>query len=59
MNPRPRLLFVTPVPPARTGNGLAMRAGAVLAALTRHYEVTLAMVPMSCMEDATMPSRPR
>ncbi|MFN8591226.1 MAG: glycosyltransferase [Thermomicrobiales bacterium] len=45
MNSRPSLLYLTPVTPARTGNGLAMRAGAVLMALVRHYDVTLAIVP--------------
>lgn len=42
---QPRLLFVSPVVPAVSGNGLAMRAGAVLHALTRHYRVTLLITP--------------
>jgi glycosyltransferase involved in cell wall biosynthesis len=37
---------VTPVLPATTGNGLAMRAGAVLEALARHYRVSLHVVPL-------------
>jgi polysaccharide biosynthesis protein PslH len=41
MSALPSLLYVSPVVPARSGNGLAMRAGAVLRALARHYAVTL------------------
>ncbi|MGH2443666.1 MAG: hypothetical protein ACRDFX_10970, partial [Chloroflexota bacterium] len=44
--PRPTLMFVTPVRPALTGNGLAMRAGATLLALAGHYRVTLAAIPL-------------
>jgi polysaccharide biosynthesis protein PslH len=43
---RGRLLFVSPVVPALTGNGLAMRSGAVLRALVRPYAVTLLVVPL-------------
>jgi glycosyltransferase involved in cell wall biosynthesis len=43
---RPRLLYISPVVPSATGNGLAMRAGAVLRALARHYRVTLLVVPL-------------
>ena len=46
MNGPPRLLFVTPVLPATTGNGLAMRAGLVLRALARRYAITLAVLPI-------------
>ena len=42
----PRLLYVSPVVPAMSGNGLAMRAGAILAALARHYQVTLLVAPL-------------
>jgi glycosyltransferase involved in cell wall biosynthesis len=42
----PRLLFVSPVVPAPAGNGLAMRAGAILVALARHYRVTLLVAPI-------------
>ena len=45
MAAKPTLLYVTPVLPALTGNGLAMRAGIVLEALARHYRVTLRVVP--------------
>src|SRR3989442_9457389 len=38
------LLYLSPVIPALTGNGLAMRAGMVLEALARHYTVTLLVV---------------
>jgi glycosyltransferase involved in cell wall biosynthesis len=38
--------MVTPVLPAPTGNGLAMRAAMVLRALAEHYRVTLLVVNM-------------
>ena len=40
------LLYVTPVRPALTGNGIAMRAGSVLEALASHYRVHLHVVPL-------------
>ena len=40
-----RLLFVSPILPAVTGNGLAMRAGATLQAFARQFRVTLLVVP--------------
>ena len=43
---KPRLLYVSPVVPAMSGNGLAMRAGAILVALARHYAVTLLVAPI-------------
>lgn len=43
---RPALLYITPVIPALTGNGLAMRAGAVLEALARLYDVHLLVAPL-------------
>ena len=43
---RPRLLYITPVIPALTGNGLAMRAGAVLEALAHRHEVHLLVTPL-------------
>lgn len=52
---RPDLLYVTPVRPARTGNGLAMRAGSVLEALARHYRVHLHIVPLYPPVDALAP----
>lgn len=55
MNGQPSLLYVTPVTPARTGNGLAMRAAAVLAALARHYHITLAIVPRYGGRDDPLP----
>ena len=45
--PRQRLLFITPVTPAETGNGLAMRAGLFLEALGQAYDTTLLVVPTS------------
>jgi glycosyltransferase involved in cell wall biosynthesis len=43
---RPRLLYVTPVMPAISGNGLAMRAGVVLEGLAHHYAVSLLVIPL-------------
>ena len=43
---RPSLLYVCPVIPALAGNGLAMRAGAVLEALAERYRLSLLTVPM-------------
>ena len=41
-----RLLYVSPVLPARTGNGVAIRAGNVLRALAEHYRVHLHVLPL-------------
>jgi glycosyltransferase involved in cell wall biosynthesis len=41
----PRLLLLAPIVPAATGNGLAMRAGMQLRALSRRYAVQLVVVP--------------
>src|SRR5215471_10703620 len=43
---KPELLYVSPVIPALTGNGLAMRAGMVLEALSGLYRVSLLVVPL-------------
>ncbi len=40
------MLFVSPVTPARTGNGLAMRAGRVLRALGERSLISLLVVPL-------------
>jgi polysaccharide biosynthesis protein PslH len=40
------VLFVTPVRPARQGNGLAMRAGLFLEGLARSHSVTVLIVPL-------------
>jgi polysaccharide biosynthesis protein PslH len=42
-----RLLFITPVMPAETGNGLAMRAGMFLEALAADHEISLLVVPVA------------
>jgi glycosyltransferase involved in cell wall biosynthesis len=47
----PRLLFIAPVMPAPTGNGLAMRAGMFLDAFSRGHEVSLLVVPVSGAAD--------
>lgn len=44
---RPSLVYVTPLMPRVTGNGLAMRAAAVLEALAHHFEVHLFVVPVA------------
>ena len=43
---KPGLLYVSPVLPARTGNGLAIRAGNVLRALAPSYRVHLHVLPL-------------
>lgn len=47
------LLFISPVMPAATGNGLAMRAGVFLDALSADHEVSLLVVPVSGPVTAT------
>lgn len=47
MRHRRRLLFITPVMPAETGNGLAMRAGMFLEALAADHELSLLVVPVA------------
>lgn len=47
MNRRPNLLYIAPVMPSDTGNGLAMRAGLFLDALARDHDVFLLVVPVS------------
>jgi glycosyltransferase involved in cell wall biosynthesis len=46
MSTKPSLLYISPVIPALTGNGLAMRAGTVLEALTQRYDVHLLVAPL-------------
>jgi polysaccharide biosynthesis protein PslH len=43
---RPTLLFLTPLVPAATGNGLAMRAGAQLESLSGFYDVRVVVIPV-------------
>ena len=49
-----RLLYVTPVLPSLTGNGLAMRAGSVLRALARHHSVHLHVLPIYARWDDSL-----
>jgi polysaccharide biosynthesis protein PslH len=44
---KPALLFLSPIMPALTGNGLAMRAGATLEALAASYDVHLLVIPLA------------
>jgi glycosyltransferase involved in cell wall biosynthesis len=46
MPPKPALLYISPIIPAMTGNGLAMRAGTVLEILAARYDVHLFVVPL-------------
>ena len=46
MSAKPSLLYISPVIPALTGNGLAMRAGTVLEVLAERYDVHLLVVPL-------------
>jgi len=43
---RPSLLYISPVVPSLSGNGLAMRAGMVLEALAEYCRVSLLVVPL-------------
>jgi polysaccharide biosynthesis protein PslH len=52
---KPRLLYCSPVLPATTGNGLAMRAGTVLRALADRYRVTLLVTPRYRSPAAALP----
>ena len=51
----PRLLYISPVVPGTSGNGLAMRAGAVLRQLARRHEVSLLVVPLHASIDVPVP----
>ena len=42
-----RVLFISPVMPAETGHGLAMRAAMCLEALAQDHDVTLLVVPVA------------
>lgn len=44
---RPSLAYVTPLMPRTTGNGLAMRAAAILEALAQRFDVQLFVVPVA------------
>jgi glycosyltransferase involved in cell wall biosynthesis len=52
----PQLLYLSPVVPATSGNGLAMRAGMVLQLLSRHYSVSLLVVRLYAPYDALLPA---
>jgi glycosyltransferase involved in cell wall biosynthesis len=52
-----RLLFVSPVMPAAAGNGLAMRAGLFLDALSRAFRVDLLVVPAADPDCGEFPGR--
>jgi glycosyltransferase involved in cell wall biosynthesis len=52
---RPALLYVCPVIPLTTGNGMVMRAGMVLEALSGHYRVSLLAVPRGDLPGHDLP----
>jgi glycosyltransferase involved in cell wall biosynthesis len=54
---RPELLYVSPVVPGMTGNGLAMRAGMVLEALSGLYRISLLVVPCYPTIDQEIPDQ--
>src|SRR5260221_13771998 len=72
MTSKPHLLYVSPIVPALTGNGLAMRAGMVLQALAERHQISLLVVPLYpphgipipsviaalCRETAVLPPNP-
>jgi glycosyltransferase involved in cell wall biosynthesis len=51
------LLYLSPVVPAMAGNGLAMRAGAVLELLATHYTVHLLVAPLYAAFDSQVPEQ--
>jgi glycosyltransferase involved in cell wall biosynthesis len=44
---RPAMIVLAPMPPASTGNGLAMRVHAMVSAAGRHHDVHLFVLPLS------------
>jgi polysaccharide biosynthesis protein PslH len=52
---KPPLLYLSPVVPAVTGNGLAMRAGTVLRALAEHHSISLLIVRLYAPFDTPVP----
>lgn len=52
MSRRPRALQIAPIMPARTGNGLAMRQGMFLEALSRSFDTRLVVLPVVGHSDA-------
>ncbi len=46
LDSRPSLLYITPVAPAESGNGVAMRAAQVLRRLTETYRVSVLILPL-------------
>ena len=55
MPTRPSLLFVAPILPAQSGNGLAMRAGVFLDALAGDFRITLLVIPVAGGYDGPSP----
>jgi len=53
---RPQLLYLSPVIPSTSGNGLAMRAGMVLQLLSQHHSVSLLVVRLYAPYDAPLPA---
>ncbi len=53
MTARPRALHIAPIMPARSGNGLAMRQGMFLEALSREFDTHLAVLPVAGRQDSS------
>src|ERR1700710_1907821 len=47
---RSRMLFVSPVVPSESGNGLAMRTGFLLDAYARHFDIDVVIVPVAATD---------
>lgn len=54
---KPELLYLSPVVPLLSGNGLAMRAGMVLQVLARHYRISLLIVRLYAPYDTPIPEQ--
>lgn len=52
---KPNVLFISPIMPALTGNGLAMRAGMMLEALAADHNVYLLIIPIFAAPSKSVP----
>ena len=53
---KPELLYISPVIPGLTGNGLAMRAGMVLEALAAKFSISLLVVELYAAFERDLPT---
>lgn len=56
MEAKPELLYVSPVIPSLTGNGLAMRAGMVLEALAGNFSISLLVIELYAAFEKDVPA---